>query len=62
MRTRTRLIGLLATLILLGIVSWFYLTDRPAEAAWLTSEQKAWLSLRLQAEVAAKQAASGCRR
>jgi len=43
--------------ILLGIVSWFYLTDRPAEAAWLTSEQKAWLSLRLQAEVAAKQAA-----
>src|SRR4030081_902655 len=29
--------------VLLGIVTWFYLTDRPAKADWLTSEQKAWL-------------------
>jgi ACS family tartrate transporter-like MFS transporter len=41
--------------LLLGVVSWFYLTDRPAKADWLTSEQKAWLSSRLDAEVAAKQ-------
>src|SRR5882672_4137691 len=44
--------------ILLGIVTWFYLTDRPAKADWLTSEQKAWLSAKLESEIAAKQAAT----
>jgi ACS family tartrate transporter-like MFS transporter len=43
--------------VLLGIVTWFYLTDKPEHADWLTVEQKAWLSSRLTAEVAAKQAA-----
>jgi ACS family tartrate transporter-like MFS transporter len=43
--------------VLLGIVTWFYLTDRPASATWLTAEQKAWLASRLETEVAAKQAA-----
>jgi len=43
--------------VLLGIVTWFYLTDRPAKANWLSAEQKAWLSARLESEVAAKQAA-----
>jgi len=43
--------------VLLGIVTWFYLTDRPEKADWLTSEQKAWLAAKLQAEVATKQAA-----
>src|ERR1700710_1314155 len=43
--------------VLLGIVTWFYLTDRPAKADWLTAEQKAWLAGRLDSEVAAKQAA-----
>src|SRR6266480_6955955 len=41
--------------VLLGIVTWFYLTDRPEKADWLTKEQKAWLAAKLQAEVAAKQ-------
>src|SRR5712671_72015 len=44
--------------VLLGIVTWFYLTDRPEHAAWLTPEQKAWLAARLKAETAAKQAAT----
>jgi ACS family tartrate transporter-like MFS transporter len=44
--------------VLLGIVTWFYLTDRPAKAEWLTAEQKAWLSSRLAAENAAKRAAT----
>ena len=44
--------------VLLGIVTWFYLTDRPAKADWLTAEQKAWLAAKLEGEVAAKQAAS----
>ncbi|WP_340054693.1 MFS transporter, partial [Pseudomonas sp. JAI120] len=42
--------------VLLGIVTWFYLTDRPEKADWLTTEQKAWLKARLDAETAAKQA------
>src|SRR3978361_294771 len=44
--------------MLLGIVTWFYLTDRPEKADWLTAEQKAWLAAKLQAETATKQAAS----
>jgi MFS family permease len=43
--------------VLLGIVTWFYLTDRPEKATWLTAEQKAWLAAKLQAEIATKQAA-----
>jgi MFS transporter, ACS family, tartrate transporter len=43
--------------VILGIVAWFYLTDRPAKAEWLSAEQKAWLSKRLEGEIAAKQAA-----
>jgi ACS family tartrate transporter-like MFS transporter len=42
--------------ILLGVVSWFYLTDRPERADWLRAEQKAWLAAKLNAEIAAKQA------
>ena len=43
--------------VLLGIVTWFYLTDRPERADWLSVEQKAWLKAKLDAEGAAKQAA-----
>src|SRR5256885_1338480 len=42
--------------VLLGIVTWFYLTDRPEKADWLTAEQKAWLKAKLDSEIAAKQA------
>jgi ACS family tartrate transporter-like MFS transporter len=44
--------------LLLGIVTWFYLTDRPDNANWLSTEQRAWLLSRLESEVAAKQAAT----
>ena len=43
--------------VLLGLVTWFYLTDTPEKADWLSPAQKAWLSSRLQSETAAKQAA-----
>src|SRR5258708_2298539 len=43
--------------VLLGFVTLFYLTARPAKANWLTAEQKAWLSAKLESEIAAKQAA-----
>ena len=42
--------------VLLGIVTWFYLTDKPERADWLSAEQKTWLASRLDAEIAAKQA------
>jgi MFS transporter, ACS family, tartrate transporter len=41
--------------VLLGLVTWFYLTDKPEKASWLTSEQKAWLASKLEAERAAKE-------
>jgi MFS transporter, ACS family, tartrate transporter len=44
--------------VLLGIVTWFYLTDRPEKADWLSAEQKVWLAAKLENEVAAKQAAT----
>ncbi|MBN8973777.1 MAG: MFS transporter [Rhizobiales bacterium] len=43
--------------ILLGVVSWFYLTDKPGKAMWLTADQKTWLASRLDSEATAKKAA-----
>ncbi len=37
--------------ILLGFFTLYYLTDRPAEASWLTSVQREWLQAELQAEI-----------
>ena len=36
--------------VFLGAVCWFYLTDRPADAHWLTDDQRAWLISTLAAE------------
>ena len=36
--------------LILAFVVYFYLTDRPAEATWLTQEERAWLANRLKAE------------
>ena len=30
--------------IVLGVVTWLYLTDRPEDARWLDEEEKAWLA------------------
>ncbi|MFD5752392.1 MFS transporter [Streptomyces sp. NPDC127033] len=40
--------------ILLGIVAWYYLIDRPADAKWLTPAEKEWLTAELASENAAK--------
>ena len=45
--------------VILGVVTWFYLTDRPEKADWLSVEQKAWLSAQLAGEQAAKQDTAG---
>ncbi|MEV7132164.1 MFS transporter [Arthrobacter sp. NPDC093128] len=36
--------------ILLGVVAWFYLTDRPQHAKWLTTQEREWLAGTIDAE------------
>jgi len=36
--------------IILGVVVFFYLTDRPADATWLAQDERDWLATRLEAE------------
>src|SRR5215510_10929205 len=36
--------------ILLGAVAFFFLTDRPNQARWLTADQRQWISRRLEKE------------
>jgi ACS family tartrate transporter-like MFS transporter len=36
--------------VLIGIVAFFYLTDSPAKAHWLTAEQRGWLAQRISSE------------
>ena len=40
--------------IVLGVVTLFYLTDRPADARWLPADEKKWLEAELEAEARAK--------
>lgn len=39
-----------APTVLFGIVSWFYLTDRPEDADWLAPAERQWLSGEMQRE------------
>lgn len=38
--------------IILGIICWFFLTDKPAQAKWLRPEQRDWLQSTMDAEEA----------
>jgi MFS transporter, ACS family, tartrate transporter len=40
--------------ILLGIVTFYYLTDRPEQAKWLNDKEKAWLKSELEKETSLK--------
>jgi MFS family permease len=42
--------GVAIPAIVVGIVAWFYLCDRPADAKWLSSGEKAWLISTLKRE------------
>jgi MFS family permease len=42
--------------VLLGIAAWFYLTDRPGDADWLTADERRWLDDTMAAEQQATQA------
>ena len=43
--------------VILGIVTLFYLTDRPEQAGWLSEEEKAWLTSGLKEEARERTAA-----
>ncbi|OXM74655.1 MULTISPECIES: MFS transporter [Amycolatopsis] len=43
--------------ILLAFVTWFYLTDRPEQAKWLTEDERRWLTTELDNERKATEAA-----
>jgi D-galactonate transporter len=36
--------------LILAVVTWFYLTDRPSEARWLSADEREWLSRELAEE------------
>lgn len=43
-----------APAVILGVVTFFYLTDRPEKAAWLADDERAWLVARMAEEEAAR--------
>ncbi len=40
--------------VVVGIITYFYMTDRPVQAAWLTEDERDWLVKELQEELQAK--------
>ncbi|MET9593556.1 MFS transporter [Streptomyces sp. NPDC006516] len=51
---RVMFLGVSIPAILLGVIAWFYLIDKPADAKWLTTDEKNWLTTELAAENAGK--------
>ena len=47
---RFMFLGVAIPAIIIGIVAWFYLKDRPADAKWLTLEEQTWLTAALKSE------------
>jgi MFS transporter, ACS family, tartrate transporter len=45
--------------VILAVVVWFYLTDRPAAAQWLEPDERAWLDKRLANEARQKEEVHG---
>ncbi|MCW2484232.1 MFS transporter, partial [Candidatus Symbiopectobacterium sp. NZEC135] len=52
---RVMFLGVSIPAIVVGIITWFYLVDRPQDAKWLNEEEKRWLVGELESEHAAKQ-------
>ncbi len=40
--------------VVIGFVTWFFMTDRPAQARWLPPDERDWLARELQVELDAK--------
>jgi len=50
---RIMFFGVAVPAIAVGVIAWFYLTDRPADAKWLTQGEKEWLTTELAKEARA---------
>ena len=48
-----------APAVIVGIITLFYMTDRPSDARWLTREEQQWLVNELQTELEAKKKVRG---
>ncbi|MEX3949797.1 MFS transporter [Paraburkholderia sp. EG287B] len=53
---RVMFIGVALPAIVVGVIAWFYLSDRPSQASWLTRDEQAWLNAELEAEARTKEA------
>ncbi|KGA35968.1 MFS transporter [Pectobacterium brasiliense] len=51
---RVMFLGVSVPAIIVGIITWFYLVDRPADAKWLNADEKRWLVSELESEHATK--------
>ena len=47
---RVMFLGVGLPAIIVGVVAWFYLKDKPTDAKWLTPEEQTWLTEELSAE------------
>jgi ACS family tartrate transporter-like MFS transporter len=47
--------------VVLGVVTFYYLTDRPEQARWLTENERSWLTERLKQEEKQREAHHGAR-
>jgi MFS transporter, ACS family, tartrate transporter len=45
--------------LVLSVVTWFYMTDHPSQAQWLTPDERDWLVNRQEAEVSQREEAHG---
>jgi MFS family permease len=45
--------------VVVGVIAWFYLPDRPKDAKWLTTDEAEWLTTALQREAATKTGTGG---
>ncbi|SDR60869.1 MFS transporter [Paraburkholderia tuberum] len=51
---RVMFFGVAIPAILIGVIAWFYLADRPSQAKWLTPAEQHWLTAKLDEEERAK--------
>jgi MFS family permease len=51
---RFMFLGVSIPAIVVGIIAWFYLKDKPSDAKWLTHEEQVWLTGALEREAATK--------
>ena len=51
---RIMFFGVAVPAIVVGVIAWFYLADKPSDAKWLTTAEQQWLTLELAKEDRAK--------